>query len=263
MSTAGTRLATLAGHSLHVADAQPTFWEKAAAGLWEPETLAAIRTLLAAPGGHPPFFLDIGAWIGATSLFAAAEGAYVLALEADPAALAQLQANLGSNPELADRIKVLPKAIAAQAGSLRMGARRKPGDSMSSLLLGGVSDQTWDVATITPLLVAAELPGEAGVLVKLDIEGGEYALLPAMAPLLARADRGLILSFHPRALRERHGEDSTAFRRESLAALDALDGWRACMLGPTGPSAEMVSREALETALLSDTASETWLFLRD
>lgn len=263
MSENPVRDATIAGHRLRVADAQPTFWTKVARGLWEPETLAAIRPLLATSGEGVPLFLDIGAWIGATSLFAAAEGVDVLALEADPAALAQLHANLAVNPELAELITILPKAIAPQAGSLRMGARRKPGDSMSSLLLGEASQQTWEVATISPAQLAAELTPDASVLAKLDIEGGEYALLPVMAPLLARADRGLILSFHPRALRELHGEDSATFRSQTLAALDALNGWSAYALEQSGPSALAVSRDVLKTALLSDVASETWLFRRD
>lgn len=252
----------LAGHRLLVADAQPTFWAKVEAGLWEPETLAAIRTLLAAPGRAPGFFLDIGAWIGATALFAAAEGARVRALEADPAALEQLRANLAVNPALAARIEVLPNALAPQTGSLRMGARRKPGDSMSSLLLADESEQTWDVEAITPAQVAASLPHGIELLVKLDIEGGEYALLPAMGPLLARADRGMILSFHPRALRERHGSTEEAFRSETMRALDALHGWQAYPLEPSGPATGAVSRQSVEAALLSDVASETWLFRR-
>lgn len=262
MNVDGVRTATIAGHALRVADAQPTFWRKVEAGAWEPETLAAIRTLLASPAAGTPFFLDIGAWIGATSLFAAAEGARVLSLEADPAALEQMQANLAVNPDLAGRIEVIPKALAAQTGTLRMGARRKPGDSMSSLLLADASARTWEVAPIAPAELAHRLPKNVSVLVKLDIEGGEYALLPAMAPVLARADHGLILSFHPRALWERYGQDGTAFRSQTLAALDALHGWNAFPLEASGPSRQADPIDDLEATLLSNVASATWLFRR-
>lgn len=256
------RDATIAGHRLRVADAQPTFWAKVASGHWEPETLATIRAQLTCDDERRPLFLDIGAWVGATSLFAAVEGAQVIALEADPAALDQLQANLDTNPELAEKIAVIPKAIAPQAGDLRMGARRKPGDSMSSLLLAEVSERSWDVASITPAQLVAHLPHQTDVLIKLDIEGGEYALLPAMGPLLAYASRGLILSFHPRVLRERHGGDTETFRGETLAALDALDGWKGYALKPSGPIPDAVSRDVIEAVLLSDIATETWLFQR-
>ena len=75
---------------LSVADDQPTFWNKVEAGLWEPETLALIDQQIT-PGTT---FLDLGAWVGPTALYAAARGARVIALEADPVALAQLRAKL-------------------------------------------------------------------------------------------------------------------------------------------------------------------------
>src|SRR5512134_2015551 len=179
---------------LSVADDQPTFWDKVEGGRWEPETLALIDQQIT-PGTT---FLDLGAWVGPTALYAAARGARVIALEADPVALAQLRRNLAVNPALAQRIEVLARAVHAADGRVTLGARRKPGDSMSSVLIAPGA-ATWVVDAITPLALAARI-GPGRLFVKLDIEGGEYELLPSMRPLVDRADCQVLVSFHPAIL---------------------------------------------------------------
>lgn len=250
------------GVPLTIGDRQPTFWAKVAAGRWEPETLAALRQGLAGDAA----FLDIGAWVGPTSLFAAGLGARVVAVEADPAALAQLAANLALNPDLAARITVVPRAANADGRPVRLGARRKPGDSMASALLADDSGTTWETPAVTPADLAAELPATGPCLVKLDIEGGEYHLLPAMAPLIARADRGLMISFHPANLARARGEDRDAIAAATDAALAPLAGLSAHRLQPDGPAEEAISLAALRAALLPATGafpeSLTWLFRR-
>src|SRR5215207_5157387 len=92
--------------ALTIADRQLTFWDAVEKGQWEPLTLATVRAYCR-PG---VVFVDCGAWVGPTALVAAGAGAQVFAIEADPAALEQLAANLAANPELAQRITVLPRA---------------------------------------------------------------------------------------------------------------------------------------------------------
>ena len=99
----------IGGRTIRVADEQPTFWERVAGGRWEPGTLAAIDRLV----DRRTTFLDLGAWVGPTTLYAAAVARRVIAVEADPAALDQLQRNLAVNPDLAQRIEVVPRAIHA------------------------------------------------------------------------------------------------------------------------------------------------------
>jgi hypothetical protein len=129
-----------------VADRQPTFWDAVERGTWEPLTLATLRAFCR-PGMR---FVDCGAWVGPTTLVAAGAGAEVIAVEADPAALEQLRANLAANPGLAGRVTVLPRALSVEAGEVRMGAGRKPGDSMSSLLFARGSRRWTSRAGNTP-----------------------------------------------------------------------------------------------------------------
>ncbi|MBB4015987.1 FkbM family methyltransferase [Chelatococcus caeni] len=193
------RSVVLGDRRIALADDQPTFWERVAADNWEPGTRRLIDTLVDAS----TLFVDLGAWVGPTTLQAAARGARVVAVEADPAALDQLGRNLAVNPELAARVTVVPKAIHPDGGTVTFGARRKPGDSMSSLLLAG-ADTTWQAEALTPAALAERLPPSPRRVIKIDLEGAEYALLPAIAPPRgARERRRHRLLPPPRARGER------------------------------------------------------------
>lgn len=233
-----------------VADDQPTFWDKVARGGWEPGTLAALAPLL----GTGVTFLDLGAWVGPLSLLAAARGARVVAVEADPAARAQFERNLAANPGLAPRIELIAAAVAPQAGPVRLGTRRKPGDSMSSTLLAG-GPASWSVAAITPAMLAARLGPAGRLVVKIDIEGGEYALLPRLGPLLGAPDTVVLVSFHPAILRESGERDVAAALRATLAP---FAGWRASRIDDEGPREAGTAPEAL----LREPERETWLLRR-
>ncbi len=207
------------------ADDQPTFWDRVEAGTWEPGTLRVLDDLL----GPGTVFVDIGAWVGPLTLYAAALGAEVVAVEADPHALDQLQRNLAANPDLATRVKLMPRALSAGIGPVRMGARRKPGDSMSSVLLAGAGE-TWTIAGMTVRELASELPRARVDLLKIDIEGGEYAVLPTLGPLLESAS-ALLLALHPDMLLTAGDPDPAATTRR---ALDGLRHWTCMRVGPAG-----------------------------
>jgi FkbM family methyltransferase len=209
-----------------VADDQPTFWDRVEAGTWEPGTLRVLDHLL----GPGTVFVDIGAWVGALTLYAAALGAEVVAVEADPRALDQLERNLAANPDLAARVKVIRRALSAEAGPVRMGARRKPGDSMSSVLLAGAGE-TWTSAGMTARELASELPRARVDLLKIDIEGGEYAILPTLGPLL-ESSSALLLALHPDMLLASGNPDPAATTRR---ALDGVRHWTCMRVGPAGP----------------------------
>jgi FkbM family methyltransferase len=248
MALDGFRRISVNGVSFNVADDKPTFWDRVAAGAWEPGTLAALDRVLDAETK----LLDLGAWVGPVTLYAAAQGAHVIAVEADPAALVQLRANIAANPDLAARIEVVERAVAPQPGAVRMGARRKPGDSMSSALLAG-AEQSWDAVAITPGELAAVIGRPARLVIKLDIEGAEYALLPALGPLLAQPGTALLLSLHPEILAENGVADPAAATR---AALAPLTGWQAFSIESAGiiPADPTEARHA---------RGREWLFVRD
>ncbi len=171
-------------------DNQPTFWDKFESGAWEPETLALLDELLTPQST----FIDVGAWVGPTSLWAAFSARRVISLEADPVALDQLRRNLTANPALSRCIEVVPRALSPQPGTVTMGAARKRGDSMSSVLLAD-RDGSWRTDTITAQQLAEMLGPQDDVVLKMDIEGGEYALLPTMMPVMQKV-RAALISFH-------------------------------------------------------------------
>jgi FkbM family methyltransferase len=233
LSRDGWRETSLRGRRLVVTDDKPTFWDKAASGAWEPELLATLEAQVA-PGS---VFLDIGAWVGPTSLFAALLGAKVVAVEADPAAADRLAANVAANPALAPRIRVLRRAASAEPGIIRLGAARKPGDSMSSVL-HAARDGSWAVEAATPadLVAAAEEAGPGPLVVKIDIEGGEYGLLPALFAALPARTRAVVAAFHPGLLREA-GRAEQDIATATRACFAALDGWDAVTLEPEAKAA--------------------------
>ncbi len=249
------RQVKLDGRPILVRDRQSTFWDRVEAGAWEPGTLRAIEGLV----GPDAVFLDIGAWVGPTSLFAAACGARrVMALEPDPAALDQLRANLAANPGLASRIEVAPRALHPVPGSVALGVRRKPGDSMSSVLLAG-SGADFEAPALTPDELARTLPA-GRLVVKMDVEGAEYGLLPALGPVLDRAS-ALLVSFHPTVLAEAE-PDPSARIRALRAALGALRGFRARPVGARGPGRANPRPALVRARAARGLGRDDWLFDR-
>jgi FkbM family methyltransferase len=179
--------------AFHVGDVRPEFWSAAASGDWERPTFEAIAGQLT----PETIVLDFGAWIGPITLFAATKAKRVISFEPDPAAAAELKANIALNPDLAAKITVIEKAVWPQAGDLAMGAHEAQGDSMSSIL-HTQADVTWRVAAITPAEIDAMVPADAPLFIKMDVEGAEYEIAPALAPLLARRRVAALIYFHPR-----------------------------------------------------------------
>ncbi|MBS7698423.1 MULTISPECIES: FkbM family methyltransferase [unclassified Chelatococcus] len=251
---AAARTVHLGGHVVTVVDDYPTFWARADAGTWEAGALRTQAKLIA----EDALFIDLGAWIGPTSLHAAACGARVIAVEADPAAAAVLKKNVAANHELTSRITIIERAVAATSAPVTFGARRKAGDSMASMLLAETATLTWTTPAVTPAEIAALIgPGERPV-IKMDLEGAEYDVLPAFAPLLAHPRATALVSFHPRILAEaRPGTDRASLEQ---AALAPFSGWLAQPVGDFGTGRAIAVQD-----LLSDPdwcRQDQWLFSR-
>jgi FkbM family methyltransferase len=171
------------------------FWARVVDGDWEPASYAVLDRFLA----PDLIMVDIGAWIGPLTLYAAGLKARVLAYEPDPVARAELAANLALNPELAERVTILPLAVGPGAAEVRLGNRTsaRGGDSMSSLLFADAR-VGWPVRSVGLTDVLSAIPAELLGLVKIDIEGAEAEMLEPAAELLARAQPPLFLSVHAR-----------------------------------------------------------------
>jgi FkbM family methyltransferase len=176
------------------------FWARVASGAWEPETFRLIERL-ASPGAP---FVDIGAWIGPTTLFAAARGSIVHAHECDPVALKRLRRNIAVNPDLGPRITVSEAAVGEANGRMQLWSAAL-GNSETSLFARHERDGALVhcAASIEVEVVdAAELFSRHGfasdpaAFIKIDIEGAEFRVVPRLAPLIARSAAVWYISFH-------------------------------------------------------------------
>jgi FkbM family methyltransferase len=175
------------------------FWYDFASGAWEPKALKRVAQLLDAgcveayrDGRAPPLFFDIGAWVGPYTLMAANLGARVIALEPDPEARRQLEANIAANPTEPEPA-VLFSALNDRRAVVYL-QMQDPGDSMSSMTRQNLA-HVIEVPGVT-LDELISLFGEPD-LVKMDIEGGECVVMPAAGPTLRALQIPLVLSCHP------------------------------------------------------------------
>ena len=185
------------------------FWRKASAGAWEPETFAVLDKYLSPDSDY----LDIGAWIGPTVLYGARRARHVWCFEPDPTAYRHLAWNLDLN-EIRN-VSAFAVALSDRFGVARMASvRGEPGDSTSSLLHDG--EHGSDALTISwdQFEAVNDLSGVS--LVKMDIEGAEYAVLPTLVAFLKNYRPALLLSLHSPLL---PAEDQVSKTSELLNSL--------------------------------------------
>jgi FkbM family methyltransferase len=176
------------------------FWSRFGAGTWEPETLALMDRLL-----HPGVrFVDIGAWIGPTALYAAAKGAAVDAYECDPVALGRLKYNISVNPALKRRIEVHEFAIGDAERELQVWSGQL-GNSETSPFASHEREgvvRTCSQSVFVKMRDAAQVFQERGyaqapsTLIKIDTEGAEFRIVPRLAEIIAGSRAVWYISFH-------------------------------------------------------------------
>ncbi len=165
------------------------FWRKATSGAWEPETFAVLNRFLSPDSDY----LDIGAWIGPTVLYGARKARHVWCFEPDPTAFRHLAWNLDLNG--IQNVSAFGVALSERFGIARMASvRGEPGDSTSSLLHDGAHGN--DALTIAWDQFEAVNDLSQVSLVKMDIEGAEFMVLPTLIPFLKEHRPALYLSTH-------------------------------------------------------------------
>jgi FkbM family methyltransferase len=175
-----------------VAGRNRDFWDQVAKGVWEPQTFAILEQFLDAHHAY----IDMGSWIGPTLLYGCqlAKGAY--GIEPDPVAYAELTENVAANRPLTDNVKLCQLCIAPKSGKTPFGSDREAGDSMSSLLFAhGKTRWIVDGQSFEDFIRQNNIRDCS--LIKMDIEGGEYSVLPTMVPYLREFRPTLYLSIHP------------------------------------------------------------------
>lgn len=154
------------------------FWSLYEAGRWEPETKALLERVLA-PGD---LFVDVGAWIGPVTLWALEVGAQVCAIEPDPVACEELRRRVPGD------VEIWAGAVSTDGRPVHLETQYGWGDSMSRVAAEGLEVESWTL----PEILGDRRPG----LVKVDVEGYEDELLPAIAPWLAEREIPLAVSLH-------------------------------------------------------------------
>jgi FkbM family methyltransferase len=146
--------------------------------------------------------IDCGAYVGLTTLYAASHGVAITAFEPSRVNFQFFAANVAANPLLAPRITIHNHGVGACDETVTLFAKgfADSGSSVFRIVERGGAVAGRPDATVA-LRQADEALREAGLndrtLLKIDIEGAEYAVLPAIAGLLAEHKPWLHLSFHP------------------------------------------------------------------
>src|SRR6185437_13608146 len=163
------------------------YWEEYFAGRWEPLTIAILAAII----DPQMVFVDLGAHIGQTTLYAAALGATVHAFEPDPVSFSALQQSVSVNAF--PKVHLYDCAAGTFDGDIDFYSRGFGGPESSVLSLherNGVvleCPQKIKVPQIDLVRFLRTLsPHRNQIFLKIDIEGGEYEICPVVAPFLSQ-----------------------------------------------------------------------------
>jgi len=177
-------------------------------GLWENDTFNIIDNYSDQNG----IYIDIGAWIGPTVLYAANKYNKIICLEPDPIAIQELELNLSVNNF--NNITLVKKALSNSVGHTKLGGNGPLGNSESTMLVTNpnYSEECWggrhtkeerqsnivDVETITldKLLEDENINVQDIKLIKMDIEGGEFIVVPYLQDFLTKHKPVFYISLH-------------------------------------------------------------------
>eukprot|EP00624_Nannochloropsis_granulata_P003657 evm.model.NODE_28510_length_9357_cov_25.002138.3 len=156
------------------------FWDKVQRNEWETTTFKIIKHYL--EGHADASYIDFGAWIGPTVLFAAQCCKHVYALEPDQRAFLALVANVNANSNLVSNVQLFHECISSESGPMTF---RGQGDSTSRFnstlnVDNMMNSPEWTI----PCRALPEFIAQEGItnlrLLKMDTEGAELFLLPSL-----------------------------------------------------------------------------------
>lgn len=177
---------------------QRWIWSHILNNLWEEDTFRVFDYFVKPDRAY----LDIGAWIGPTVLYCACKAKHVYAIEPDNAAFQELVSNLELNSPLMSKVTCVNAALTDRSSQVRLYTRTEPGDSLSSIIPTVSYDNYTEVRGITIGDFVTEYDVKDIGFIKMDIEGGEYSLIPSMRDYLFSFRPTLYVSFHSFRLRE-------------------------------------------------------------
>jgi FkbM family methyltransferase len=169
-----------------------SFWENLEKGKWENDTFQIFDNFL----DKYHSFIDIGAWYGPTVLYGIQTAKHCYAIEPDPTAYRILLSNIALNKSMVRKITIFNGAITNKTGSASLSARLFFGDSMSTILKSG-SAQIVQVPTLTFSDLIKKFKIKDCNFIKMDTEGAESVILPAMSSYIRSNHITMLISFHP------------------------------------------------------------------
>jgi FkbM family methyltransferase len=169
--------------------------------------------------------IDLGANIGVYTCYFAARVPEVIAFEPDPAPHASVQKNLALNN--LQNVTLHDACVGADNGTVTFYSGNSANSGIGSILGGG------GAAIERPLVRLDDVvsPGSGRVLMKMDIEGAEWAALLGATRLLTAPDApvDILMEVHPEQL----GQAGIAL--DDLRALLVELGYTVAGIGPHGP----------------------------
>ena len=212
------------------------FWRSVGRDKWEPQTYKIMSRFISAD----TIYCDVGAWIGPTVVYAAKICKKVICFEPDPYAYQYLRWNIDLN-EL-HNVTSFSIALSNQTSIQRMTSfGGSLGDSMTSLLNNSRESNAVDVLALKWDAFISLSKTEKIDFLKIDIEGGEFALLPTMRDYLSLYKPIVYLSTHAPFL-------DVELRREKMQqVIDVMGMYKNCLdqnLRPIDIN-ELVSDDAL------------------
>jgi hypothetical protein len=193
----GSMTVMLWGELIRVVANNAARWNMVSRGEWRPAVYDALDWLL----DEGTSYLELGSGMGETALYASRLARVVYAVECDAARYKTLARNVALNASEIDNIEPLNARIAprsASAGAVTFG----------------------DLERAHPL-------GECS-LVRIDIGGDEFRVLPTMVPFLRRVRPGLHLTLHPRRFYRIKG--SSLFAKVAVALVSIVSTARVMWL---------------------------------
>jgi len=171
----------------------PPFWTQVRDGIWEPQTYNVFDKFL-----KPEMtYLDLGAWIGPTVMYAASVAKRTIAVEPDPIAFPVLRQHIEANNLV---VELHNEAITGYNGTITLGSGSLGSSTTRANPTGGGRqpdwNQTFSVQCHTLIDFIAMHGIETPLFIKMDIEGGEEDVLKDFE-LFEDLRPTLYLSVHP------------------------------------------------------------------
>lgn len=153
-------------------------------------------------------------------------------VEPDPVAFNELSTNIQLNPLIAKKITCINATLAEKFGAISLYMRGESGDFTSSLI-PTIAGNSCKVKAITIHdLINENHIGDINF-IKMDIEGGEYLLIPTVHNFLQFQKPTLYLSIHLEFLKEHvmlmssnQSETSDYFNIQTEKSLDCLQFYK-------------------------------------